>query len=64
MGFVGIRDDGRDRGASPSFVPSLVRQRLERLTPVEHYATAEAGSSRGRRRETICETPSPAIVTP
>lgn len=29
-----------------------------------HYEASAAASSRGRRRETICETPSPPIVTP
>ncbi len=57
-------DDRADRRADAPLIPGLVRQRLERLRPVEHYATAEAGASRGRRRETIWETPSPPIVTP
>ncbi len=35
-----------------------------RYSTTRDYATAVAGSSRGRRRETICEMPSPAIVTP
>jgi hypothetical protein len=42
-----------DHDASPS-----------RGTTVRGYAVAAACCSRGRRRETICETPSPPIVTP
>ena len=60
---VCVGDDRRDPCVSAPRGPRLVRDRLERLRPVEHYA-AEAAASRGRRRETICEMPSPAIVTP
>src|SRR5205809_522185 len=58
VGLLLVGEDGADPGADALLVPGVICQRLERLRLVEHYATAEAGASRGRRRETIWETPS------
>ena len=44
--------------------PHLVTVARDRAVVEDHAALTASASSRGRRRETICETPSPPIVTP
>src|SRR5207237_9677029 len=62
---VGLGDDPPDPRANALLVPRLLGERLERLWLVEHYAAVAAAVPSGdSRRETICETPSPPIVTP
>src|SRR5438094_33155 len=63
VGLVGVSDDRPDPRANALLVPRLVGGRLERLGLEEHYAAVTA-ASRGSRRETTWETPSPPIVTP
>ena len=44
--------------------PHLVTVARDRAVVEDHAAETASASSRGSRRETICETPSPPIVTP
>src|SRR5581483_4173918 len=57
--------DGEDRIAAGSEGLAELLRPDRRVVGCGHYAAETASaSSRGRRRETICEMPSPPIVTP
>ena len=63
--LVGVHDrqtEARAEGAGDERLPGAAAAEHSDAT---HYAALTASASaRGRRRETICEMPSPPIVTP
>ena len=60
-----LERDPEMRGEEPHLV-TVARDRavVEDHRPLTYAALTASASSRGSRRETICETPSPPIVTP